>query len=83
MRRGEPPIMTLPLPEVREMVEAAARYVAGEIHFSYLVGPTERCVVVAGVRSASRDPETRQGLAALGGSGLERMGSTPREAPGI
>ena len=36
--------MTLPLPEVREMVEAAARYVGGEIHFSYLVGPTERCV---------------------------------------
>jgi hypothetical protein len=35
--------MTLPLPEVREMVEAAKRYIAGEIHFSYLVRPTEQC----------------------------------------
>ena len=37
-------MMTLPLPEVREMVEAAKRYVAGEIHYSDLAGPTERCV---------------------------------------
>lgn len=35
--------MTFPLPEVREMVETAKRYVRGEIHFSFLVGPTERC----------------------------------------
>ncbi|MFT3765664.1 MAG: hypothetical protein QM820_09130 [Minicystis sp.] len=36
-------VMTSPLPEVREMVAAAKRYVAGEIHFSYLVDPIERC----------------------------------------
>jgi len=35
--------MMLSLPEVREMVAAAKRFVSGEIHFSYLVGPTERC----------------------------------------
>ena len=49
--------MTLPLPEVREMVEAARRYVAGEVHFSYLVGPTERCDLwakVYGVHPAIR-----------------------------
>ena len=35
--------MVLPLPEVREMVEAGKRYIAGQVHFSHLVGPTERC----------------------------------------
>lgn len=42
MRRGEPTI-SLPLPEVREMVAAAVRYINGDIHFSYLVGPTTDC----------------------------------------
>ncbi|MEZ4390991.1 MAG: hypothetical protein R3A48_07845 [Polyangiales bacterium] len=40
-RRSSP--MTFPLPEAREMVAAARRYVIGEVHFSELVGPTERC----------------------------------------
>lgn len=35
--------MTVELPEVRTMVAAAKQYVAGEIHFSQLVGPIERC----------------------------------------
>lgn len=43
MRRHEPPIRTLPLPEVREMVATALRYINGEIHYSYLVGPTSDC----------------------------------------
>jgi len=43
MDEGARLTMTLPIPEVREMVEAATRYLAGEIHFSDLVGPTERC----------------------------------------
>jgi hypothetical protein len=43
MRRAEPNIVNLSLPEVREMVEAAKRYVVGEIHYSFLIGPTERC----------------------------------------
>jgi hypothetical protein len=33
-----------PVPEVREMVIAARKFVNGEIHFSYLVGPIERCL---------------------------------------
>ena len=39
----QPFFMTLPLPEVREMVAAAVRYLAGEIHFSCLAGPTQDC----------------------------------------
>lgn len=31
------------IPEVREMVQSAKQFVAGELHFSYLVGPIERC----------------------------------------
>lgn len=33
-----------PVPEVRAMVEVANRFVAGEVHFSYMVGPTEQCL---------------------------------------
>lgn len=36
--------MTLALPELREMVEVARQYVAGEVHFSYLEAPAARCV---------------------------------------
>ena len=43
---------TLPIPEVCEMVEAAKRYVAGTIHFSYLAGPTSRCKWWAKVHDA-------------------------------
>jgi hypothetical protein len=32
-----------PIPEVRDMVAAARQFVAGEIHFSYLVRPIEAC----------------------------------------
>lgn len=33
-----------PVPEVRSMVEAATRFVRGEIHFSYMVEPIEQCL---------------------------------------
>lgn len=33
-----------PVPEVRAMVEMAKRFTAGEVHFSYMVGPTEQCL---------------------------------------
>jgi hypothetical protein len=45
----------VPVPEVREMVAAVKQFVAGEIHFSFLVGPIERCAWwarVHGVHSA-------------------------------
>ena len=32
-----------PVPEVRAMVTAAKQFVAGEIHFSFLVKPIEEC----------------------------------------
>lgn len=32
------------VPEFREMVAAAEQFVAGELHFSFLVSPIERCV---------------------------------------
>ena len=35
--------MTAPLPEFRELVCVAERYIAGECHFSELVGPTQEC----------------------------------------
>ncbi len=35
--------MVVAVPEVREMVAAARRFVDGEIHFSALVGPIELC----------------------------------------
>ena len=34
---------TSPIPEVREMVAAAKQFVAGDIHFSALVGPITVC----------------------------------------
>jgi len=33
----------VPVPEVAEMITAVERFVDGEIHFSELVGPIERC----------------------------------------
>ena len=33
----------VPVPEVREMVAVARQFVEDEIHFSFLVGPIERC----------------------------------------
>jgi hypothetical protein len=41
-----------PVPEVREMVEVARRFVAGEVHFSFLVGPTEACLLWATIHGA-------------------------------
>jgi hypothetical protein len=35
--------MTTTIPEVREMVAAAHRFIAGDIHFSALVQPIEMC----------------------------------------
>src|SRR5205814_10732598 len=57
MRRGEPSI-SLPIPEVREMVATAKRYIEGEIHFSYLAGPTMECkywAKVYGLRPAIQE----------------------------
>jgi hypothetical protein len=34
------------------MVATAVKFVAGEVHFSYMVGPTERCVWWARVHGA-------------------------------
>ena len=34
----------VPVPEIRAMVEAGQRFVAGEIHFSAMIGPAETCV---------------------------------------
>jgi hypothetical protein len=42
----------IPVPEVRIMVEAAKKFVAGESHFSSLVGPTEQCLWWARVHGA-------------------------------
>ncbi|HZN66341.1 MAG TPA: hypothetical protein VFB66_13715 [Tepidisphaeraceae bacterium] len=42
MRRGEPSI-SLPLPEFRELVATARRYIDGEIHFSHLAAPAMEC----------------------------------------
>jgi hypothetical protein len=41
-----------PVAEVRHMVDVARRFVAGEIHFSYMVGPTEQCLWWAKVHDA-------------------------------
>ena len=50
-----------PVPEIRDMVEVAKRFVAGEVHFSHLVAPTEACLFWAKVHGA--DPAI-QSLAA-------------------
>lgn len=47
----------VPVPEFQEMVAVARKYVAGEVHFSYLRGPAERCLLwakVHGVHPALR-----------------------------
>jgi len=41
-----------PVPEVRSLVEVATRFVAGEIHFSYMVSPAELCEWWAKVHGA-------------------------------
>ena len=41
-----------PVPEIRAMVEVAKQFVAGEIHFSYMVGPAEQCLWWAKVHGA-------------------------------
>lgn len=46
-----------PVPEVRDMVEVAKRFVAGEVHFSHMVAPTEACLLWAKVHGA--DPAIR------------------------
>ena len=33
----------VPVPEVRELVATAKQFVAGEVHFSHVVAPAERC----------------------------------------
>ena len=41
-----------PIPEVREMVAVAQRFVAGEVHFSHVLGPAELCAFWAKVHGA-------------------------------
>src|SRR5262245_25010554 len=41
-----------PVPEVRDMVEVAKRFVAGEVHFSHMVAPTEACLLWARMHGA-------------------------------
>ena len=41
-----------PIPEVREMVAVARRFVAGEVHFSHVLGPAESCSFWAKVHGA-------------------------------
>jgi hypothetical protein len=36
-------VSLVPVPEVREMVEVARRFVAVEVHYSWMVGPTAAC----------------------------------------
>jgi hypothetical protein len=38
-------ISTSPVPEIREMVAVAKQFIAGEVHFSMMVGPTEQAVL--------------------------------------
>jgi hypothetical protein len=48
----------IPVPEVREMVAVARRFVAGEVHFSAMVGPAESCHWYAKVHNSH--PAIRQ-----------------------
>lgn len=41
-----------PIPAVRNRVEVAKRFVAGEVHFSHMVAPTEACLLWAKVHGA-------------------------------
>ena len=41
-----------PVPEVRAMVEVAKQFVAGAVHFSDMIGPTEQCLWWAKVHGA-------------------------------
>jgi|688.fasta_scaffold118832_2 hypothetical protein len=46
------PVSLEPVPEVRVMVEAAKRFVSGEVHFSSLMEPTQVCLWWAKVHGA-------------------------------
>jgi hypothetical protein len=45
-------VSLIPIPEVRELVAVARRFVAGEVHFSHLLSPAESCVFWAKVHGA-------------------------------
>jgi hypothetical protein len=47
-----------PVPEVRDMVEVAKRFVAGEVHFSHMVAPTQACLLWAKVHGT--DPAIQE-----------------------
>lgn len=43
--RAEAWVFLAPVPEMRRLVEVARAVVAGELHFSHLVGPTAECML--------------------------------------
>jgi hypothetical protein len=45
-------VSLIPVPEVRELVAVARRFVAAEVHFSHVLGPAESCVFWAKVHGA-------------------------------
>jgi hypothetical protein len=45
-------VSLIPTPEVRRMVDVAKLFVAGEVHFSALIGPAESCFWWARVHGA-------------------------------
>lgn len=57
----------VPVPEVREIVVIARRFVAGEVHFSFVLGPAELCAFwakVHGLHPAIRALAAEWGLLA-------------------
>ena len=43
---------TVPVPEIRRLVEVAKQYLAGDAHFTALVKPAEDCAIWAKVQNA-------------------------------